>query len=191
MKLNQYEQKEFDQNLINVKLFLFFNFYKIYTIQNFKKIKIFWQSSLSVIDKKFEKKNFITKISFHIRYDKLLKNVINVIKIKFFVKQIQIQNVSVILFYFIKQVFIKFKIIKLYINFLCLFRKIAKHFVFVTSNFLFIFRKKFRISQSFFKWILFSSSEFSNKKIRIAKNSSAAKFAVKKNRNSDNLLSIK
>ena len=129
----------------------------------------------------------MTKIFFHIKYDKLFKNVIDIIKIKFSVKQIQIQNASAILFHFIKQIFIKFKTIKICINFLCLFKKIAKHFVFVTSNFLFIFRKKFCVSQSFFKRVLFSSLESSSKKIQIPKKKFAAKSAVNKNCNSDNM----
>ena len=132
----------------------------------------------------------MTKISLHIRYDKFFKNIIDVIKIKFFVEQIQIQNVSVILFYFITQVLVNFKTFNKYINFLCLFKKAVKHLIFVTLNFLITFRKKFRVTISIRKRILFSSSKFFNKKIRIAKNVSSAKSDVE-NYNANDLFSIK
>ena len=190
MKFNQLEQKKFDQNFINVKFFLFFDSHKLYIAQDFQKSKIFDKIFRLFLIKRFEKKNFITKISSHIRYDKFFKNVTDVIKTKFSVEQIQIQNVFVILFHFITQVLVNFKSFNKYINFLCLFKKAVKHLIFVTLNFLITFRKKFRVTISIRKRILFSSSKFFNKKIRIAKNVSSAKSDVE-NHNADDLFLIK
>ena len=190
MKFNQFEQKKIDQNFINVKFFLFFDSYKFYIIQNFQKSKIFDRIFRLFLIKKFEKKIFMTKINSHIRYNKFFKNVIDVIKIKFFIKQIQIQNASVILFHLITQVFVNFKLFNRYINFLCLFKKTVKHLISVTSNFLIIFRKKFRMTISIRKKVLSSSSKFFSKKIRIAKNAFFAKSDVE-NHNANDLFSIK
>ena len=190
MKFNQFEQKKFDQNFINAKFFLFFDSHKFYIIQNFQKSKIFDKIFRLLLIKKFEKENFMTKISSHIRYDKLFKNVIDVIKTKFSVEQIQIQNAFVILFHSITQIFVNFKSFNKYINFLYLFKKAVKHLIFITSNFLITFRKKFRVTISIRKKILFSSSKFFNKKIRIAKNASSAKSDVE-NYNVNDLFSIK
>ena len=71
-----------------------------------------------------------------------------------------------------------------------MFKKAVKHLISVTSNFLIIFQKKFRVTISIRKKILFSSSKFFNKKIRIAKNASSAKSDVE-NYNADDLFSIK
>ena len=108
MKFNQREQKEFDQNFINAKLFFFFDSHKLYIVADFKKSRILDKILRLLLIKKFEKENLMTKINSHIKYDKLFKNVIDAIKTKSSVEQIQIQNAFAIMFHFITQVFVNF-----------------------------------------------------------------------------------
>ena len=90
VKLNKTQQKKFDQNMINFKLLFNLNFHKMYIIFDLTNEKILNRFLRLFFIKRFDKNELHIRIDSHIIYNFLSKFIIQSIKQKFAVEQIQI-----------------------------------------------------------------------------------------------------
>lgn len=96
-KLTRIEQKKFSQKKMNIRLFFKLDFDKTYTLKNLNDSKIFDRKFRLLFHARFEQVKQHMRISFHVKYDKLLKEIAKQIALKMIIEKQKIKKFKTLL----------------------------------------------------------------------------------------------